>query len=187
MKMIREYCNLTGMKFLKDIYYLLLDHLYPNTCIVCKQFVEQREHSICSSCWNQFEKIPNQNKVKDLLVNDCIDSAFSMWSFNKGFDNVIHTLKYSDMAKLGNELGTQLGQNISFKDFQSVDTITAVPLHPVKYRDRGYNQAEWIAKGLASIWKIPFDKTILKRNRFTVSQTTLNREKDRQIWQMHSQ
>lgn len=175
--MIREYCNFSGMKFIKDIYFLLLDHIYPNTCIACKQFVGYREQSICSSCWNRFEEIPKQNKVNELAVNDGIDSAFSMWSFNHGFDNVIHTLKYSDMAKLGNELGARLGKNISIKDFQSVDTITAVPLHRVKYRDRGYNQAEWIARGLASIWKIPFDKTILKRIRFTISQTTLNKEK----------
>ena len=54
--------------------------------------------------------------------------------------------------------------------------LTSVPLHHVKYRDRGYNQAEWIGKGAAEIWQIPFTKQILKRNRFTVSQTTLDKE-----------
>lgn len=164
------------VKFIKDIYYLLLDFIYPNKCIVCKHFVGHNDQTICSSCWGNFDEIPKQNMVGDLLVNDGIDSAFSSWNFKNGFDDVIHSLKYSDMAKLGKELGYRLGKNITPEDFQSIDSITAVPLHSVKYRDRGYNQAEWIGKGLADIWQIPFDKKILKRNRFTLSQTTLNKE-----------
>lgn len=164
------------MRLIKDIYYLLLDFIYPNKCIVCKRFVGHNNRSICSSCWENFDEMPKQNMVKELSVNDGIDSAFSSWNFKNGFDDVIHYLKYNDMAKLGKELGYRLGKNITPGDFQSIDSITAVPLHRVKYRDRGYNQAEWIGKGLADIWQIPFDKKILKRNRFTISQTTLNKE-----------
>jgi len=144
--------------------------------MVCKQLFEHNDQTICSSCWKNFDEIPKENMVDELLVNDGIDSAFSSWNFKNGFDDVIHSLKYSDMAKLGKELGYRLGKNITLGDFQSIDSITAVPLHRVKYRDRGYNQAEWIGKGVAEIWQIPFDKKILKRNRFTVSQTTLNKE-----------
>jgi len=144
--------------------------------MVCKQLFEHNDQTICSSCWENFDEIPKENMVDELLVNDGIDSAFSSWNFKNGFDDVIHSLKYSDMAKLGKELGYRLGKNITLGDFQSIDSITAVPLHRVKYRDRGYNQAEWIGKGVAEIWQIPFDKKILKRNRFTVSQTTLNKE-----------
>ena len=176
MKMIVLNCNFIAMRFIKDIYYLLLDFIYPNKCIVCKEFVGHNDHSICSQCLGNFDEIPKKNLVNKLSVNDGIDSAFSRWYFKNGFDDVIHSLKYSDMAKLGKELGYCLGKNITPGDFQSIDSITAVPLHRVKYRDRGYNQAEWIGKGLADIWQIPFDKKILKRNRFTVSQTTLNKE-----------
>jgi ComF family protein len=111
-----------------------------------------------------------------MLVTDGLDAAYSGWYFIQGIDDVIHSLKYSDRAKLGLELGHQLGQLISPATFESVDVLTAVPLHRVKFRDRGYNQAEWISKGVADIWQIPFSKQILKRKRFTISQTTLNQE-----------
>lgn len=111
-----------------------------------------------------------------MLVKDGVDAAYSGWYFTKGFDDVIHSLKYNGRAKLGLEFGRHLGQLISPETFGSFDVLTAVPLHRVKYRDRGYNQAEWIGKGAADIWQIPFTKQILKRNRFTVSQTTLNQE-----------
>ncbi len=164
------------MRFIRDIYYLLLDFIYPNKCLVCKQSVKHNDQSICYSCWDNFDEMPKENMVNKLSVSEGIDSAFSCWNFKNGFDDVIHSLKYSDMAKLGKELGYRLGKNITPEDFQSIDSITAVPLHRVKFRDRGYNQAEWIGKGLSNIWQIPFDKKILKRNRFTVSQTTLNME-----------
>jgi ComF family protein len=111
-----------------------------------------------------------------MLVTDRLDSIYSGWYFTHGLDDVIHSLKYSDRAKLGLELGRHLGQLISPETFGPVDFLTAVPLHRVKYRDRGYNQAEWIGKGVAEIWQIPFTKQFLRRNRFTVSQTTLNKE-----------
>lgn len=111
-----------------------------------------------------------------MLVTDGLDSVYSGWYFTHGLDDVIHSLKYSDRAKLGLELGRHLGQLISPETFGPVDFLTSVPLHRVKYRDRGYNQAEWIGKGVAEIWQIPFTKQILKRNRFTVSQTTLDKE-----------
>ena len=111
-----------------------------------------------------------------MLVTDRLDSIYSGWYFTHGLDDVIHSLKYSDRAKLGLELGLHLGQLISPETFGPVDFLTSVPLHRVKYRDRDYNQAEWIGKGVAEIWQIPFTKQILKRNRFTVSQTTLDKE-----------
>jgi ComF family protein len=110
------------------------------------------------------------------LVSDGLDAARSGWYFTQGLDDLIHSLKYNDRAKLGLELGRHLGQLISPETFGHVDLLTAVPLHRVKLRDRGYNQAEWIGKGAAEIWHIPFKKQIIKRNRFTVSQTTLNKE-----------
>ncbi len=58
----------------------------------------------------------------------------------------------------------------------SLDILTAIPLHPKKKRERGYNQALWIGKGLSEQVSIPFDASIIHRQKYTVSQTTLDRE-----------
>tara|TARA_B100001079_G_scaffold189774_2_gene163706 strand:+ start:3204 stop:3809 length:606 start_codon:yes stop_codon:yes gene_type:complete len=138
--------------------------------------MEDHSNALCLDCWQNFKPIPQSNRLQNMLVTDGLDAAYSGWYFIQGIDDVIHSLKYSDRAKLGLELGHQLGQLISPATFESVDVLTAVPLHRVKFRDRGYNQAEWISKGVADIWQIPFSKQILKRKRFTISQTTLNQE-----------
>ena len=55
-----------------------------------------------------------------------------------------------------------------------LDFLIPVPLHSVKKRERGYNQAKWIAKGLSSIWEVPVDPSILKRKKYTETQTMLS-------------
>jgi len=56
-------------------------------------------------------------------------------------------------------------------DFSSVDVIVPVPLHPKKLKKRGYNQSEWIGKGLSEILKVPQDITTLKRIKENTTQT----------------
>ncbi|MGZ4972405.1 MAG: ComF family protein, partial [Limisphaerales bacterium] len=56
------------------------------------------------------------------------------------------------------------------------DFIVPVPLHPVKEREREFNQAERLAKYLGRAANIPVNTSILKRIQPTQSQTTLSRE-----------
>ena len=55
-----------------------------------------------------------------------------------------------------------------------LDFLIPVPLHSVKKRERGYNQAKWIVKGLSSIWEVPVDPSILKGKKYTETQTMLS-------------
>jgi len=164
------------MNLLKSLFYFCLGLVYPHTCIICNQFMKNQTKSFCTDCKENFNPIVKSNRLNKLLNADGLDTAYSGWYFSNGLDDLIHSLKYNDRAKLGLELGRHLGQLISPDIFGQVDILTAVPLHRVKLRDRGYNQAEWIGKGVAEIWNIPFKKQIIKRNRFTVSQTTLNKK-----------
>ena len=55
------------------------------------------------------------------------------------------------------------------------DGVVSVPLHPVKYRERGFNQSDRLAASLATKLGIPLMDDILSRNRFTKPQSTLDR------------
>ena len=113
-------------------------------CLICNQFINTNRNAFCSKCKENFMPIIKSNRINKLLVSDGLDAAHSGWYFTQGLDDLIHSLKYNDRAKLGLELGRHLGQLISPETFGHVDLLTAVPLHRVKLRDRGYNQAEWI-------------------------------------------
>lgn len=59
--------------------------------------------------------------------------------------------------------------------YKSITGIIPVPLHPKRLRERGYNQAEVIAKGLAESMGVPVITDVLLRNVYTQTQTKKNR------------
>lgn len=71
---------------------------------------------------------------------------------------LIHRLKYGGQAELGEFLGREAAYEYMEADFfEGIDLILPVPLHPRRLRKRGYNQAEFIASGIAGATGIPLD------------------------------
>lgn len=52
--------------------------------------------------------------------------------------------------------------------------LVPVPLSARRYRERGYNQAALLARGLADLTGAPYQSNLLRRTRYTVSQVGLN-------------
>ena len=55
--------------------------------------------------------------------------------------------------------------------FEGVDVILPVPLHKKKQQIRGYNQSEWIARGIAAVTGISIDTESVVRQKNTETQT----------------
>jgi ComF family protein len=119
------------------------------------------------------------NKVEQLFWGRVhIENATAFFAFNKGsnYQHLIHFIKYKGLKELGFETGRRFGISLleSIR-FSSVDVIVPVPLHPKKQKLRGYNQSEWIAKGISASMKKPVSIDNLKRNLHTSTQTRKNR------------
>jgi ComF family protein len=120
--------------------------------------------------------LPIENRVQELTVNDGIDIALSGWDFGDELRTAIHSLKYEDRARIGFFLGKLLGDQLHKRTIQKLDYLIPVPLHPVKFRDRGFNQARWIADGLGKAVQKTVRSKLMKRIKHTISQTTLDRK-----------
>jgi len=96
---------------------------------------------------------------------------------------MIHALKYQGCYDLGIELGKELGTTLKmFPEFQGVDAAVPVPIHRARRRERGYNQAEAIAAGVASAFSVEILTDRLYRSRHTISQTKLSaKERQRNV------
>ena len=108
-----------------------------------------------------------------------VKNTYSFLQFVKkgGVQNILHELKYRNNPELANYMGKWFANTVlleSFKD-DKPDLILGVPLHPIKQKRRGYNQADEIAKGLSEILEIPFSTKALARNTFTETQTKKSR------------
>jgi ComF family protein len=120
--------------------------------------------------------LPIENRVQELTVNDGIDIALSGWDFGDELRTAIHSLKYEERARIGFFLGKLLGDQLHKRTIQKLDYLIPVPLHPVKFRDRGFNQARWIADGLGKAVQKPVRSKLMKKIKHTISQTTLDRK-----------
>ncbi|NOZ03955.1 MAG: ComF family protein [FCB group bacterium] len=158
------------------VLHMLLDFLYPAKCLLCDTFQKTTFNTICPNCKDAFRSTNLGNWINTVANPLGIDRAYSGWFFDNEIQKVIHSLKYQERAKLGRELGRYLAQELRYNSIGPLDILIPVPLHPVKKRERGYNQAEWIVKGLAEIWKVPYSLNRLVRRKYTISQTTLNAE-----------
>lgn len=61
----------------------------------------------------------------------------------------------------------------------SIEALVPIPLHPKRFRQRGYNQAEELAKSLSSYVGIPVLPQVLVRQRYTERQTELHKDWER--------
>lgn len=174
------------MTILSQIAFLLSDlvHLvFPRLCVACGENLFDHEEHICTHCLCDLPKTnyhqTDSNPVAKLFWGRVpIFKACSFFFFTKGskFQTLIHQLKYDDRKEIGYELGKCFGSDLSSsEDFKSVDVIIPVPLHLSKEKIRGYNQSNWIAKGIAASMDTPVENKNLIRLKASETQTKKSR------------
>jgi ComF family protein len=87
----------------------------------------------------------------------------------------IHALKYENNQGLAELFSGWLASLVKEAGWV-IDMVTAVPLSPRRYKERGYNQSERIARPLAMRLGISYNPFAIKRIRDTVSQVGLSAE-----------
>lgn len=88
---------------------------------------------------------------------------------------MIHELKYNGFTGIAKWFANQMYKTVLGEmSMPNVEYVTAIPLHRVKKRERGFNQSELIARALAEKLNIPYSDALLTRKANTMSQTLLN-------------
>ena len=159
---------------------------YPPVCPVCGGMMGEGNVLICTYCRNEipltFFCAQEHNSVRERLweLQLPVVNAASFFFFvhGSGFRELVHTFKYRGGWKLAREMGEWFGAEIAAGGIYSdIDVIVPVPLHIRKRLRRGYNQAEYIAEGLASALGRPVDLHSVRRRVHNKSQTLSDRSK----------
>lgn len=158
---------------------------YPKVCCCCEENLENEKSKICLQClselpYTQFEKTSEPTLIHEQLGTQLpIEKATSLLYFKSGspIQNAFHHFKYRGVKDLSFELGALWGQKLQAQNWlDDIDFIIPIPLHPLKLKIRTYNQSEWIAKGIQSVYPTDLDLTTLYRKTHNVTQTKLNNE-----------
>jgi ComF family protein len=107
-----------------------------------------------------------------------VEHACSFFYFRKGsrYRKLLHMLKYQGREDIGVFLGRQFGLELKNSElYKPITAIIPVPLHPKRFKERGYNQAEAIGRGLSEAMGVPVATDVLLRNVYTQTQTKKSR------------
>jgi ComF family protein len=165
---------------LRILFRSIIDVVYPPLCLSCQALLDRGQEFICPDCWGSIATVTAEfslfMETRDkLLTSGVIDDLVSIYVFEKegAFQVIVHQLKYGGIQALGLELGKRLGRAFRERSIQA-DAIVPVPLHRTKQRERGYNQAELIARGIAFVTNIPVRSDLIRRRKYTETQTHLS-------------
>lgn len=154
----------------------------PRNCACCHAGLKQREQYICVLCLKElphthYHTYP-QNPLYQRLYNlTGVQLATAMLYFKKDtiVQELLHSIKYNDREETGYWLGTWYGKQLREHNLV-FDVLIPVPMHPVKQAERGYNQSEVFALGMASVLQIPVLTNVLIKNKVTQTQTKKTKE-----------
>ena len=96
-----------------------------------------------------------------------------------GWRELIHRFKYDGAWRLARDMGVWYGHCLADSGlYDTVDRIVPVPLHWRKRLRRGYNQAEYLAEGIARALRAEVDRHSVRRIRNNPAQA-LHRHAER--------
>jgi ComF family protein len=168
-----------------------LNVLYPPYCVLCGELLpmEEWENGICKSCG---EKIPfltgNRCKFcgKELqfgqICHSCLENSpvfkrgISAFYYETVKDGIAR-FKFDGAKEDGKVFGRFMADFLlSFHEdwIDEIDFMTNVPLHALKEKERGFNQADILCNSIHEITGISYQKNILTRTKETTPQSKLS-------------
>ena len=104
-------------------------------------------------------------------------AALFYYNSQASYRKIPQALKYHGALGAGRHFARRLGRLLAASPlYQDVTLVVPVPLHWTRRRQRGYNQAEVIAREVAAALGVPMDARLLRRRRRTRTQTRLTVE-----------
>ncbi len=158
---------------------------YPlaNQCVLCLQ-PSRTPYALCKACETYLPWIKNGcARCGIALINDkaycphCIQKTppyerlSALFDYEWPVNTFLGKLKYGGNLPFGKILGHLLASHLSPSAL--VDTVVALPLHPHRQKERGFNQCLELAQIVAKQLNLPLDRRSCTKITNTTSQALL--------------
>jgi ComF family protein len=141
----------------------LLNLIYPPRCVAC----QQRGVLFCPACAGRCAATYADGAPPE-------GGPWGLYAFRPPLQEAIHALKYKGLKGLAQPLGRLLAGEAQRLALLGPDVALAwVPLHPARQQERGFNQAELLARQAAAALGRPLAGG-LRRLRATTPQVGLS-------------
>lgn len=180
--------------YIRNLSAQFLDLLFPRHCIHCQGSVQSKNNPLkylCKDCERElfycdppacktcgypfFGSLMGSKTCPHCVELEPVFEAGKTLFLGKGAGrSFLHELKYHSGFYVLKDIATIIRATPHFSRFLENAFLVPVPLHPAKKRQRGFNQSELLANVFAKSSQALGVLPILKRTRFTNSQTLLN-------------
>lgn len=166
-----------------DIFSAILDSVFPRSCPVCGNVLAGDE-PVCAACLALMPSAANiaPTRLRSLLEAGKfpmgITQAWFLYTSRSPYSQLIKEAKYYSRPSLAYDMGEAFANILISRgdpDINNVDVLMPSPMHYRRRMSRGYNQAEEIAKGIASVTGAAVADNLAARRRHT-AQARSNRE-----------
>jgi ComF family protein len=138
--------------------------LYPSFCAHCGRAGPR----LCLGCFEELEFLPMT--LPKAQTPDSLNSITAALVYTASVHNLLHQLKYPGSPEIAFFCAELLHEHAALP---AVELITWVPSHGARRRERGFNQAEVIAKHFARLRNTPA-RALLQKTAATGRQARLS-------------
>ncbi|WKZ65893.1 MAG: phosphoribosyltransferase family protein [Flavobacteriales bacterium] len=155
----------------------------PRRCAGCDTPLMRHEECLCGPCladlpFTRFHDDP-LNPVERLFHGRVqLQAASALLQFNSHgkVQRILHRIKYAQDTEAARFMGRLMGEALGTSArFAGADALLAIPLHPRKQRQRGYNQSRLLCDGMREVLPLAPLHHALARGARTETQTRKGR------------
>lgn len=164
--------------------FAVFDLVLPRYCPCCGTPLGAAETMLCAECLIMlpYTRITDvrDNVVARLFWGRLpVETAYSHIYYHRESlaYPLLMKLKYGHLCDIGKVMGSSMATQLRSKGFfDGIDGIVPVPLHWWRWWKRGYNQSAMMARGISQVANVPILWGLVRRHRFTGTQTHLDAE-----------
>ena len=147
----------------------LLDLFFPPKCPFCQRILEAPRAPLCPSCRT---KLPWLEGTAGERAIDFADGCFSPLAYRDGVPEAVRRYKFSRVQALGRPMAQVMARCLEDRLPEGADLLCWAPLSQKRLRERGFDQAELLAREVGRLLSIPAEP-ILEKIQHTVPQSGL--------------
>lgn len=151
---------------MRKLWNILLDLLYPPRCAFCHCFVKSSAVAVCDECRKNLPYTTNGGRQKADFVAACVSPLY----YEDDVRESLLRYKFCGASGYAKVYAPLLADCIREQLDGTFDIISWVPLSRKRLRERGYDQAQLLAKAIAREWNTTAVRT-MKKVRHTAAQS----------------
>lgn len=141
--------------------------MFPSRCVGCSQEGEL----LCGACLRKAQRLDLPYRPSSaagpnacLVPSTTLQGVLACFAMEGAVREAVHDLKYHGVRLVAPVMGKHMAERVRASG-STFDEVMAVPLHPKRLRERGYNQAHLLAVEVARDLGLPLRAGALRRVR----------------------